>query len=592
MTPDDNLLSVNNLQIHFPALDGQTVRAVDGVSFEVGRGETLGIVGESGSGKSVTALSVMRLLPAPPARFAGGEIHWAPGGGQQTVDLLKLPESQIRKLRGAEIAMIFQEPMTSLNPVFRCGDQITEAIRLHRKISRTEAKDLTINLFERVQLPDPARVFRAYPHEISGGQKQRVMLAMSISCQPALLIADEPTTALDVTVQKSILELLAALRAETGMSMLFISHDLGVVSEVADRVAVMFRGKIVETGPVADVFKNPQHPYTRGLVACRPSLTRRLHRLPTVADFLENRGFEARAVSENEANERKSLIYGGRQTADSPWESGQHPFSTQPVLKVQNLTVRFPAKKNWLGQPTEWLRAVDDVSFEVHPGETFGIVGESGSGKTTLGRAIARLAEADAGHIFYKNTDLTTLHDAEMRPLRRDIQIIFQDPFSSLNPRMSIGEAIVEPMKLHELHGSDAARREQAIQILETVQLSPDHFGRLPHALSGGQRQRACIARALTLEPKLLVCDEIVSALDVSVQAAVLNLLMDLREKLGLTYLFISHDLSVVKQVCDRVMVLHRGKIEELGFPDALFSSPQTEYVRQLIAAVPGQGER
>ncbi|MFN4256051.1 MAG: dipeptide ABC transporter ATP-binding protein [Saprospiraceae bacterium] len=510
-----------------------------------------------------------------------------------------MPDDDIRRLRGAEIAMIFQEPMSSLNPVFRCGDQITEAIQLHRKVPRAEAKDLTISLFERVRLPDPARIFRAFPHEISGGQKQRVMIAMAISCQPALLIADEPTTALDVTVQKSILELLAEIRAETGMSMLFISHDLGVVSEVADRVAVMFRGKIVETGRVADVFQNPQHPYTRGLVACRPSLSRRLHRLPTVADFLENRNFEARVVSEQETENRKSLIY-GRWTLDGGRNDREAATPTQPILKVKNLAVRFPAKKNWLGQPTEWLRAVDEVSFEVFPGETFGIVGESGSGKTTLGRAIARLTDAHAGEIWYtphpspliphpSKTDLLGLREAEMRPFRRDIQIIFQDPFSSLNPRMTVGEAIMEPMQVHGLHGTDAARREKTVELLETVQLSPAHFDRLPHALSGGQRQRACIARALAVEPRLLICDEIVSALDVSVQATVLNLLMDLREKLGLTYLFISHDLSVVKQICDRVMVMHRGKIEEMGFPDALFSSPRTEYVRRLLAAVPGQ---
>jgi len=574
-----SLLEINNLTIEFSS-ERSTTRAVDGISLHLNRGETLGIVGESGSGKSVTALSVMRLLPNTGRATSGEILFYQPATSneqrtannqQRTTNLLSLPESSLRKYRGAEIAMIFQEPMTSLNPVFRCGHQVTEAIQLHQKISFKDAKVQTIKLFERVQLPDPVRIFEAYPHQISGGQKQRVMIAMAMSCRPSILIADEPTTALDVTVQKTILDLMRELKEESGLSMLFISHDLGVISEICDRVVVMFQGKIVEEGTVEKVLHSPEHPYTKGLVACRPSLHRKLWRMPTVSDFLENKNYEARVVTPAETSARRELLY-----------------SQAPVLQVKNLSVRYPVKKNWMGQPLKWLNAVDDVSFEVFAGEAFGLAGESGCGKTTLGRAIARLTEVHSGEVIYKNTDLQKLTEEEFRPYRREIQVVFQDPYSSLNPRMSIGNAIVEPMQVHKLHENERARQEKAVELLETVGLQAEHFPRYPHEFSGGQRQRICVARALALTPKFLICDEIVSSLDVSVQATVLNLLMDLQEKFGLTYLFISHDLSVIKQMCDRLLVMNNGKIEALGFPEDIFEKPEREYVRRLVEAIPG----
>lgn len=561
----NTLLEINNLSVEFPSADS-TARVVDGISFHLDKGETLGIVGESGSGKSVTALSIMRLLPGA-GKITSGEILF-----QTTNNLLALPEPSLPAVRGAEIAMIFQEPMTSLNPVFRCGEQVAEAIRLHQKVSFENAKAQTIKLFERVRLADPERIFDAFPHQISGGQKQRVMIAMAMSCQPKILIADEPTTALDVTVQKTILDLMGELKTETGLSMLFISHDLGVISEICDRVVVMFQGKIVEEGRVEKILEQPEHPYTKGLVACRPSLRRKWRRMPTVSDFLEQKNYAAQVVAPAETAKRRESI-----------------FSQKPVLQVNNLTVRYPTKKNWLGQPAEWLHAVDDVSFEVFPGETFGLAGESGCGKTTLGRAIARLTEPFSGKIFYRNTDLLQLSEEEFHPFRREIQVVFQDPYSSLNPRIPIGEAITEPMKVHGLHANEQIRREKAIELLEVTGLKGDHFYRFPHEFSGGQRQRICLARALAVEPKLLICDEIVSSLDVSVQATVLNLLMDLQEKYGLTYLFISHDLSVIQQMCDRLLVMNRGKIEALGFPENIFQQTENEYVRNLVESIPGQ---
>ena len=567
----DNLLKIKDLAIEFKTERG-TTRAVDGISFSLNRGETLGIVGESGSGKSVTALSIMRLLASPPARLVSGEILFSSGPNGTEKALQSLSDAEIQGIRGAEIAMIFQEPMTSLNPVFRCGHQVTEAIQLHQKVSFSVAKAQTLALFERVQLPDPTRIFNAYPHQISGGQKQRVMIAMAMSCQPSLLIADEPTTALDVTVQKTILDLMRELKEESGLSMLFISHDLGVISEICDRVLVMYQGKVVEEGPVEQILKNPTHPYTQGLVACRPSLKRRLWRLPTVPDFLEQRNFEARVVTAAETTLRQQTLN-----------------EQAPLLQVKNLVVRYPAKKNWMGKPTEWLHAVNDVSFDVYPGETFGLAGESGCGKTTLGRSLARLTPAHSGEIWYKGVDLQTLSEESFHPYRKEIQVVFQDPYSSLNPRMAIGEAIMEPMQVHELHGSDRARHEKTIELLQTVGLQAEHFQRYPHEFSGGQRQRICIARALALEPQFLICDEMVSALDVSVQATVLNLLLDLREKLGLTYLFISHDLSVIKQMCDRLLIMNQGQTEALGYPEDIFFRPERAYVQRLISAIPGE---
>lgn len=595
------ILEINNLSVQFSSERGTTL-ALDDISLYLNRGETLGIVGESGSGKSVTALSVMRLLPTPAGNVLGGEIGYWPqpsvnatvGQGEKS-NLFALPYPAMQRIRGAEIAMIFQEPMTSLNPVFRCGHQVAEAIQLHQKISIEEAKAQTIKLLERVKLSEPTRIFDAYPHQISGGQKQRVMIAMALSCQPSILIADEPTTALDVTVQKNILDLLRELRDEVGLSMLFISHDLGVISEICDRVVVMCQGKIVEAGSVEQVLRSPQHAYTKGLVACRPSLKHKLRQMPTVTDFLESRAYEAQMVTSQETTARREMLY-------------QQPL----LLTVKDLQVRYPKRKNWLGQPVEWLHAVDNVSFEVYPGETFGLAGESGCGKTTLGRTIARLQPAYSGEVWYDSSssairhpassvpssspltpkpsplNLLALRDDEMRLLRRDIQVIFQDPKGSLNPRMTIGKAIAEPMQVYHLHDSERQCREKTIELLETVGLQADHAQRYPHEFSGGQRQRICIARALAVQPKLLICDECVSALDVSVQATVLNLLMDLQEKFGLTYLFISHDLSVIRQMCDRLLVMNQGKIEALGFPEEIYDNPQQEYVRGLMEAIPG----
>jgi peptide/nickel transport system ATP-binding protein len=565
-----NLLEVKHLTIDFDTENG-SFRAVDNISFSIAKGEILGIVGESGSGKSVTSLSLMRLLPQPPANYTAGEILFTEEN-KETVNFLNLDKDDIRAYRGASVAMIFQEPMTSLNPVFKCGLQVTEAIQLHQKVNFETAKQKTLELFEKVKLPDPNRMFESYPHQLSGGQKQRVMIAMAMSCEPRILIADEPTTALDVTVQRTILDLMLELKNETGMSMIFISHDLGVISELCDRVLVMHKGHIVEEGAVHTIFNHPQHPYTKGLIACRPSLKHKLHRLPTVQNFLTDGYFDAKVISDEATKERQSALY-----------------AQEPLLKVQNVSVKYSSQKNWYGKVTAWLTAVNDISFEVFSGESFGLVGESGCGKTTLGRSIARLNDINAGEIWYKNQNIAALSSNEMRPLRREIQLIFQDPYASLNPRMRIGAAIQEPMQVHKMHDNETQRKEKVIDLLETVGLNADQYNRYPHEFSGGQRQRICIARALALEPRFIICDEIVSALDVSVQATVLNLLVDLREKFGLTYLFISHDLSVVKQLCDRMMVMNKGKMEEIGFPADIYGHPKTEYVRKLIGAIPGQ---
>lgn len=569
----NKLLEIKDLSVQFETPQGLTP-AVDGISLSLDKGETLGLVGESGSGKSVTALSIMRLLPKPAAKISG-EIHFSGSdhGVHNVQNLLSLPEAAMPQIRGAEIAMVFQEPMSALNPVFRCGDQVAEAIELHQKISPAKAKEQTLRLFERVKLPDPLRIYKAFPHQLSGGQKQRVLIAMAMSCNPSLLIADEPTTALDVTVQKAILDLMLELKAESGLSMLFISHDLGVISEVCDRVAVMFQGKIVEEGTVERVLREPEHPYTRGLLACRPSLKYKLWRMPTVQDFLENNAFESKVLTDADLQQRRQTL-----------------LAQEPILRVENLVVRYPAEKNWLGQPKTWLHAVDSVSFEVYPGETFGLAGESGCGKSSLGRAIVRLTEAYSGRVWYRGQEMRALDEAEFLPFRREIQMVFQDPNASLNPRMTIGDAIVEPMKAHKLHENDATRREKAIELLETVGLQADHFRRLPHEFSGGQRQRICVARALALQPRFLICDEMVSSLDVSVQATVLNLLMDLQERFGLSYLFISHDLSVIKQMCDRLLILNEGRSEAVGFPEEIYERPGSVYVRRLVEAIPGWG--
>jgi peptide/nickel transport system ATP-binding protein len=580
------LLDIRNLTVQFDTEDG-LVTAVSDISFTLYKGETVGIVGESGSGKSVTSLSIMRLISDPPGKIAKGKMLYYTEGGTE-IDLAALPEEDMRHYRGNEIAMIFQEPMTSLNPVYTCGQQVTEAILIHQKCTKEEAKNQTLALFEKVKLPDPERAFRSYPHQLSGGQKQRVMIAMALSCNPALLIADEPTTALDVTVQKQILDLIESLQKESNMSVVFITHDLGVIADIADRVIVMYKGSIVEQGSVREIFKNPQHPYTKSLLACRPPLGDRLRRLPVVADFMD---VEKQADGSFKIIEKSDSI--GKVLASVKIPQSEiddrlaHLFTQEPILQVKNLKTWFPSKKNWLGKAVEWVKAVDDVSFDVFKGETLGLVGESGCGKTTLGRTILRLSPATEGSIFYKNRDILQLKNEDFQELRRDIQIIFQDPYSSLNPRMTIGSAIVEPMQVHGLYNNDKERKEKALDLLKTVSMEEGHFNRYPHEFSGGQRQRICIARALALNPKFIICDESVSALDVSVQAQVLNLLIDLRQKMDFTCIFISHDLSVVKFISDRMAVMNKGKIVEMGAADAIYNHPQEEYTRKLIEAIP-----
>ena len=578
----NSLLEIKNLVTEFRTED-ETVKAVDQISFVLNKGETLGIVGESGSGKSVTSLSVMRLIPNPPGKISGGEIIYH-SKNKGPIDLLKLSEKEMRELRGNEIAMIFQEPMTSLNPVFTCGEQVMEAIIIHQKITKKEAKEKTIQLFHKVQLPRPESIFDAYPHQISGGQKQRVMIAMAMSCNPSILIADEPTTALDVTVQKTILDLMRKLQDENDMGIMFITHDLGVIAELADKVVVMYKGKIVEQGSVWDIFSNPQHPYTKGLLACRPPLNKRLSLLPTITDFMkEDAEGKMIEISKSVDEVINRYVITAEQT------KAQHVelYKKQPILRVKNLKTYFPIQKGIFGKVSEYVKAVDDVSFDVYPGETLGLVGESGCGKTTLGRTILRLIEPTGGQVEFMGKDLASLSQGELREMRKHIQIIFQDPYSSLNPRLTVGEAIMEPMQVHGIYADDKERKKKVIELLEKVNMKAIHFYRYPHEFSGGQRQRICIARALALNPKFIICDESVSALDVSVQAQVLNLLNELRKDFDFTYIFISHDLSVVKFMSDRMVVMNKGKIEEMGDSDEIYSNPKTDYTRKLISAIP-----
>ena len=582
----DWLLEVNNLCTHFKT-DESIVHAIDNVSFKIKRGETIGIVGESGSGKSVTALSIMKLIPNPPGQILSGEIFFnSPKNGR--IDLVKASEQQMIFERGNEIAMIFQEPMTSLNPVYTCGNQVMEAIFLHQKVKKQEAKKKTIELFVKVNLPRPEEIFDSYPHQISGGQKQRVMIAMAMSCQPSLLIADEPTTALDVTVQSTILELMRNLRDENEMSIIFITHDLGVIAEIADRVMVMYQGKIVEQGTVWQIFSNPQHPYTKGLLACRPRLDIKLKVLPTIKDFMDvdAEGNMIEKNSQKFTSVGEALLFNF--ASDEDIEERQKMLSQKlPHLQIKNLKTYFPISKGLFGKVSGYVKAVDDVSFDVYPGETIGLVGESGCGKTTLGRSILRLIEPTSGEILLEGKNITHIKKEELRTLRKDIQIIFQDPYSSLNPRMTIGEAIIEPMRVNNILNTDFQRKKRAIELLETVNLKTSHYERYPHEFSGGQRQRICIARALALNPKFIICDESVSALDVSVQAQVLNLLNSLKEEYNFTYLFISHDLAVVKFIADRIIVMKKGKIEEIGFSDDIYNNPKSPYTQKLIDAIP-----
>ena len=576
------ILSVQNLAVQFTSEDG-VYEAVKGISFDIPRGKIIGIVGESGSGKSVTSLAIMRLLANHNSKVSGSiQLHTT----TESIDVLAVSESQMTAIRGNKIAMIFQEPMTSLNPVHTCGAQVSEAIRRHQGVGKAEAKAQTIKLFTEVQLPNPTQLYDRYPHEISGGQKQRVLIAMALSCDPELLIADEPTTALDVTVQKNIVDLLKRIRDERNMSMIFISHDLGVISEIADEVIVMYRGDILEHQSVKDIFNKPQNPYTIGLLACRPNMNLQLKRLPTVNDFLNNNQdstnqFKAKslvelieeyAISDEEIKNRRAKIY-----------------AQAPIVSVKNLQKWYPISKGIFTKAKSFHKAVNDVSFDIYPGETLGLVGESGCGKTTLGRCLLRLIEPTNGEVNYRNSSLTKLSTREMRSLRKELQIVFQDPYSALNPKFTIGAAIMEPMQVHGLHQNDKARKNITIQLLEQVGLSEAAFNKYPHEFSGGQRQRICIARALALQPKVIICDESVSALDVSVQAQVLNLLSDLQEKFQLSYLFISHDLSVVKHFSDRMLVMNAGQIVEQGFPEEIYLNPKQEYTQKLIAAIPGK---
>jgi peptide/nickel transport system ATP-binding protein len=559
------LLDIQNLSIDF--VDGdQRVEAVKNISFSVNRGEIVAVVGESGSGKTVTALSILQLLPSPPAKYVSGKILFSPGG-EKSQDLLQLHTEELYRVRGNDIGMIFQEPMSSLNPVYSCGYQVAEAIRRHRRVSKKIAREKTLEWFAKVKLPQPDRIYNSYPHQLSGGQKQRVMIAMAMCCDPSLLVCDEPTTALDVTVQKNILELIRELALKQQIGVIFITHDLGVVAEVANSAVVMYRGEVVEKKSVIEIFNHPAHPYTKGLLACRPVLHKKGERLPVVSDFL--------SMDKNVSTPILQPVNIVRPT-------------NEILLSVEHLSVWFPVQRNIFGKAKDFVKAVDDVSFPVYKGETLGLVGESGCGKTTLGRAILGLQPVTSGKIIFENRDLSSLSSSAMREQRKEIQIVFQDPFSSLNPRVTIGQAIAEPLKVHEGLGTKE-RTERVMELLEKVDLRPEHFNRYPHEFSGGQRQRIVIARALILHPSFVVCDESVSALDVSVQAQVLNLLNDLKNELGFTVIFISHDLSVVRYISDRIMVMHKGRIVESGSSEEVYFHPREDYTKMLVNSIPGK---
>jgi len=555
------LLDVKNLSISFSS-EGIDNEVIHKVSYHLNPNEILGIVGESGSGKSVSSLAILGLLPKRISKITQGAIIF------NNQDLTKLNTKQFQKIRGNDIAMIFQEPMSSLNPSVTCGKQVLEILLQHTNLSKNEAKTETLSLFEKVKLPQPKRTYNAYPHEISGGQKQRVMIAMAIACKPKILIADEPTTALDVTVQKEIVLLLKSLQKEERMSILFISHDLSLVSEIADRIMVMYKGDIVEQGEVSQIFKSPKHIYTKALINSRPSMATRLKQLPTIEDFINNTA-NPKVITSEERQQKHNLIY-----------------NKEPLLEVINLEKEFMSRSGLFSKP-ESFKAVDKVSFKLYKGETLGLVGESGCGKSTLSNAILQLDKATSGAILYYGKDITKLSKTEVRKLRKDIQIIFQDPYASLNPRLTVGKAIMEPMKVHGIGVSENDRKTKVLDLLLKVGLDDTYFNRYPHEFSGGQRQRIGIARAIALEPKLIICDESVSALDISVQAQVLNLLNELKENFGFTYIFISHDLAVVKYMSDQLVVMNRGKIEEMGDADVIYRKPEKAYTKKLIRAIP-----
>ena len=555
------LLKIDNLSISFNS-NHKLKEVVHRISYELNKNEILGIVGESGSGKSVSSLAIVGLLPKSVSQINSGKIRF---NGQ---DLTQISPKEFQAIRGNDIAMIFQEPMSSLNPSMRCGEQVLEIILQHTSLSKNKAKEEVISLFEKVKLLTPETTYKKYPHEISGGQKQRVMIAMAIACKPKILIADEPTTALDVTVQKEIIDLLKTLQQENNMSIIFISHDLSLVSEIADRILVMYQGEIVEQGITQDIFKHPKHNYTQALISSKPSLDIRLKQLPTISDFVNNSIVSAKITNEQRKERHKAL------------------YSKPPLLEIINLEKDYISKAGFFGKSSKF-KAVDKVSFKLYEGETLGLVGESGCGKSTLGNAILLLDKATAGTILYNGKDITNLASKTIRELRKDLQIIFQDPYSSLNPRITVGESIIEPMNVHKLYNSYKERKVKTLQLLERVGLSREHFNRYPHEFSGGQRQRIGIARTIAVEPKLIVCDESVSALDISVQAQVLNLLNELKDNFGFTYIFISHDLAVVKYMSDNLLVMNKGKIEEEGEADSVYKNPKKAYTQKLIDAIP-----
>lgn len=557
------LLSVRNLSVEFNTPEG-VVRAVNDVSFDVPSGKTVGLVGESGSGKSVTSLAIMKLIPYPPGKIVGGQILF------EGKDLVQASDDEMRKIRGNNISMIFQEPMTSLNPVFKVGYQIAEVLMLHMGMKPNEAWERAVDLMDQVGIPNPSASAHKYPHEMSGGQKQRVMIAMAIACEPKVLIADEPTTALDVTIQKQVLDLMFDLQDKYKMGLLFITHDLGVIADIADDVVVMYRSNLVEKNTTKQIFTAAGHPYTKGLLACRPALDRNPERLLTVSDFMDEAGNEIKV----EESKTKKIDKSVKTTGDV-------------LLSVKDLHTHFPIKGGILGRTVDHFKAVNGVSFDLKKGHTLGLVGESGCGKTTLGRTILRLLEPTAGQIVYDGIDVTKLDKEQMRKMRSRMQIIFQDPYSSLNPRMTIANILMEPMMLHNIGRNKFERLDKAKWLMEKVGMSMSQLSRYPHEFSGGQRQRICIARALAVSPEFIICDESVSALDVSVQAQVLNLLLDLQDEFGLTYIFISHDLSVVNFISDDVAVMNQGKIVEFDKATNVYLRPQQDYTKALLSAIP-----
>ena len=571
----NRLIEVEDLRVYFP-LEDKTVKAVDGVSWHINKGETLAVVGESGSGKSVTAMSLMRLTDNMGGKIPTGKINFRRNDGE-IIDIVQQPLETMRELRGNEVSMIFQEPMTSLNPVFTIGFQISEAIILHQGKTEAEAEDMALDMLRLVRIPEPEKQMKQYPHQLSGGMRQRVMIAMALSCRPSLLIADEPTTALDVTIQAQILDLIKMLQKEIGMSVMFITHDMGVVAEMADRVVVMLRGEKVEEGPAQQIFESPQHPYTIALLDAVPRLGSMTGR-PNPEKFAN---IDIRRAEGDDIKTSGSIEVG------APVETSTVRADAAPLLEVKGLTTRFDIAAGLFGRVTGRVHAVEDVSFSLQPGETLALVGESGCGKSTTGRSIIKLVEPTRGSVVFEGQELMGLSATQMRPMRRDMQMIFQDPFASLNPRISAGSAIAEPMQVHGISSAGSEMNDRVAGLLDRVGLLPEHAARYPHEFSGGQRQRLCIARALGLNPKLIIADEAVSALDVSIQAQVVNLMMELQEEFGLSYLFISHDMAVVERVSHRVAVMYLGKIVEIGPRQAVFENPQHAYTKKLMSAVP-----